>query len=156
MSDIEIYIESARYDQHWNNFERPINPDNETIFIQLWYGQHWNNIECPISSDNEWTFIQLWYGQHWNNVECLINSDNESTFIQLWYDQHWNNVGLNQYWCQILKCTLKVLAMIIIEITLNFQSILTMNQPLFNYDILNQRWFIYIYALHYTLKQAYF
>ena len=37
MSDIEIYIESARYDQHWNNVECPINSDNESTFIQLWY-----------------------------------------------------------------------------------------------------------------------
>ena len=51
MSDIEINIASARYDQHWNNVECPINSDNESTFIQLRYDQHgcvmdWIIIDC--------------------------------------------------------------------------------------------------------------
>ena len=64
MSDIEIYIESACYDQHWNNVEFPINSDNESTLIQLWYDQHWNNVEL----NNIDSTIYMHCIIHWNNV----------------------------------------------------------------------------------------
>ena len=64
MSDIEIYIESARYDQHWNNVEFPIHSDNESTLIQLWYDQHWNNVEL----NNIDSTIYMHCIIHWNNV----------------------------------------------------------------------------------------
>ena len=60
MSDIEIYIESARYDQHWNDVTFPINSDNESTLIQLWYDQYWKNVEL---------------NQHWvNYIYALHNT----------------------------------------------------------------------------------